>query len=107
MKVSTECYKCSFAEFCPYAENEKRLREGEGGMGLCPKLQRMNTIRCRRCPFCKSVNSGEENGKQIYQCTIMGCTPFTFWRTRESKFERMPKHTLMGCPIKEAKEKGL
>ena len=107
MKVSTNCDVCPFKNFCLMEGNPKRLREGEGGMSLCPKLPEMKLLRCRNCLFChksKSIGgSGEyamENGHPIYTCAAMH-----YVRMRPDG--KIPATTPRDCPIKEAKRKGL
>ena len=107
MKASTNCDLCQFQKFCETEGNLKRLREGEDGMGFCPKLQRMSRLKCRDCIFCrksKSIGgSGEyamENGHPIYTCAAMH-----YVRMRPDG--KIPKTTPRDCPIKEAKRKGL
>lgn len=107
MKVSTNCDVCPFKNCCLMEGNPKRLREGEGGMSLCPKLPEMNLLRCRNCLFChkaKSIGgSGEyalENGHPIYTCAAMH-----YGRMRPDG--KIPATTPRDCPAKEAKRKGL
>lgn len=107
MKASTNCGLCQFQKFCEMEGNPKRLREGEGGRSLCPKLPEMKLLRCRNCIFCrksKSIGgSGEyamENGHPIYTCAAMH-----YVRMRPDG--KIPKTTPRDCPIKEAKRKCL
>lgn len=99
MKVSTDCTHCPFVKACPMAERQQRLPRDEGGLGLCPKLPEMKLLRCRNCIFCR-MSEGMENGHPIYNCAAMHYN-------RIQLDGKLPRTTPRGCPIKEAKRKGL
>lgn len=107
MKVNTDCDVCQFQKFCPMLSKHQRLPRDDGGLGLCPKLQRMSRLKCRDCPFCrksKSIGgSGEyamENGHPVYNCAALH-----YVRMRPDG--KIPATTPRDCPIKEAKRKNL
>lgn len=107
METKTDCTHCPFVEACPMVEEHQRLPWDEGGLELCPKLQRMSRLKCRDCPFCrksKSIGgSGEyamENGHPVYNCAAMH-----YVRMRPDG--KIPATTPRDCPIKEAKRKNL
>lgn len=97
MKVNTNCEVCPFKNYCLMEGNPKRLRKGEGGISLCPKLQRMSRLKCRDCPFL--AMTGTRFGLVIYECKALG--------SGMAQGGRLPKRPPVFCPIKEAKRKGL
>lgn len=97
MRVSTDCDICPFKNYCPMEGNPKRLREGEGGMSLCPKLQRVSRLKCRDCPFL--VKAGTRYGLVIYECKALG--------SGMAQVGRLPKRPPSYCPIIRAKKRYL
>lgn len=96
MKVSTNCDTCPLKRACPNKYSDLRLPRREGGLGYCPKLN-VYKLNCWDCIFRNSVQQGNEH---VYVCCAMS-------NCRLTKDGSIPDRKPKGCPLLEAKKRGL